>query len=117
MQFAIRRRRRPPTVIMVPLIDILLALLMFMVATSTFKRQPAIRLTLPVSREAKASPAEPRTLTIQIDKAPPYFYLGKRAVSPKELEAALKAAALADPETAVAIRADRQAPWGEVVEK
>ncbi|MCD6339299.1 MAG: biopolymer transporter ExbD, partial [Verrucomicrobia bacterium] len=58
MQFAIRRRLRPPTGIMVPLIDILLALLMFMVATSTFKRQPAIRLTLPVSREAKASPAE-----------------------------------------------------------
>ena len=53
MQFVNRKRRPAPGVMIVSLMDIMMVLLIFLMITSTFKKQPSIKLTLPESSEAK----------------------------------------------------------------
>lgn len=115
MNFYERKRRQPPAVIIVPLIDILMVLLVFMMATSTFKMQPAIRLTLPESREGRQGASQDDSLVITIANEAPYFYLGREAIELDPLEATLRQRADEDPDTVVSIRADTDAPWGKVV--
>lgn len=115
MNFYERKRRQPPAVIIVPLIDILMVLLVFMMATSTFKMQPAIRLTLPESREGREGASQDDSLVITIAKAEPFFYLGQEAIDLDRLEGTLRQRATEDPDTVVSIRADTEAPWGKVV--
>ena len=43
--------------IIVALIDILIVMLIFIIVTSTFKQQPALKLALPESSQAKKSGA------------------------------------------------------------
>ncbi|HOB32061.1 MAG TPA: biopolymer transporter ExbD, partial [Verrucomicrobiota bacterium] len=68
MRFFVRKRRPTPAVIIVALIDVLIVLLIFLVVTTTFKHQPAIRLTLPESTQAQRSGAtETPPLLVSID--------------------------------------------------
>ena len=61
MRFYIRKRRQAPAVIIVALIDILIVLLIFLMVTTTFKQQPALKLALPESSQAKRpAPTKPR---------------------------------------------------------
>ena len=53
MRFVPRKNRKPPTVIVVALIDVLMVVLIFMVVSTTFKNQAAVRLALPESSQAK----------------------------------------------------------------
>ena len=54
MRFSIRTRRHTPSVIIVSLIDVLLVVLIFMMVTTTTKKpEPALKLSLPQSKEAK----------------------------------------------------------------
>ncbi len=115
MNFYERKRRQPPAVIIVPLIDILMVLLIFMMATSTFKMQPAIRLTLPDSRQGRQGASADDSLVITIAKEEPHFYVGQAAVTFEQLEAALSSQAEKSANTTVSIRADTEAPWGKVV--
>lgn len=113
MQFTTRRRRHPPTVIIVSLIDVLIVVLIFLMVTTTFKQQPAVKLALPQSRDAKSG-ATADAMIVTIPKQGP-IYLGTDPVTFDSLSARLKAAAQANPQTSLAIRADTDAPWGEIV--
>ena len=65
------RKRRMPAVIIVSLIDILAILLIFVIVTTTFKRdQPAVVINLPDSKTATAAPAQtdPANLSISADQ-------------------------------------------------
>jgi len=56
-------------VIIVALIDILIVLVIFLVVTTTFKQQPALKLALPESNQAKQSGAkEDAPLMVSIDE-------------------------------------------------
>ena len=69
MQFHVRTRRQPPAVIVVALIDVLVVLVIFLVVTTTFKQQPALKLALPDSTQAKREGANERPpLVVYIDK-------------------------------------------------
>lgn len=116
MTFYQRKRRHPPAVIIVPLIDILMVLLIFMMATSTFKMQPAIRLTLPESRQGREGASLDDSLVISIARAEPFFALDTEIVDLPRLEATLQRRARDNPDLTVSIRADTEAPWGRVVE-
>jgi len=116
MEFYQKRKRQPPSVIIVPLIDILLALLMFLMVTTTFKTQPSIQLTLPKSRQAKPQKLNTEILIINISSNAPYFFLGTRPMNATELRSTLQAIAKTNREMTVTIRADQAAPWGKVVE-
>jgi len=49
MRFLVRKRKQAPAVIIVALVDILIVLVIFLVLTTTFKQQPALKLALPES--------------------------------------------------------------------
>src|SRR5438067_7649099 len=67
MRFYIRKRRQAPAVIIVALIDILIVLLIFLMVTTAFKQQPALKIALPEASQAQRSGAQespPLVLTI-----------------------------------------------------
>jgi biopolymer transport protein ExbD len=117
MQFQIRKRRQAPAVIIVALIDILIVLLIFLMVTTTFKQQPALRLALPESSQAKKTGAnEAPPLVVSIDPKGDLRY-GNDAVpvTIERLKEDLVAAVAKKPDVKLAINADKAAPIGQVI--
>ena len=117
MRFYVRKRRQAPAIIIVALIDILIVLLIFLMTTTVFKQQPALKLALPESSEAVKSGASETAplivsvdtkgiLRVGVDNTPVTFDLLKQKLS----EAVSKT-----PDLRLAISADKDAPWGQVV--
>jgi biopolymer transport protein ExbD len=117
MNFNRNRRRRTPSVIIVSLIDVLLVVLIFLMATSTFKKDlpPELRLALPESKQAKAGSADSKPMVITVATNAPYFFLEDKPITFDRLQTALVDAAKKDPQVKVAIKADKRSPFGEVI--
>jgi biopolymer transport protein ExbD len=115
MRFGAKKRRNPPTVIIVALIDVLMVVLIFLMVASTFKQQPALRLALPESSQAKTTAEAGDTLIVTIGKLPPHLFLGQLPVTYEKLRVELVASAKRNAQLRLAIRADEEAPFGEVV--
>lgn len=113
MQFTTHKRPRPPSVIIVSLIDVLIVVLIFLMVTTTFKQQPSVKLVLPESKQAKPG-ASPNLRLITISKQG-ILYFEKDPVTLAKLQQKLNEAVQANPNTSVAINADTDAPWGQVV--
>jgi biopolymer transport protein ExbD len=111
------RKRRAPVINIVSLMDILVILLIFFIATSTFKKtQPQLEINLPESKTATAAAAaktEPLVLRV---KAADQITLDDKPVTLANLGAALTAARKQDPQRSIAMQADKQAPFGVVVQ-
>ena len=54
-------------------------------------------------------------LIVTVARKPPYIYLGDEIVDPGALEAGLKQAIDANPELELSIRADTDAPFGQII--
>lgn len=109
------RKRRMPAVIIVSLIDILAILLIFVIVTTTFKRdQPAVVINLPDSKTATAAAAQadPAILSIRPDKT---LYLDGKPIELSELKQALQEMLIVTPDRGLALNADKDAPFGVVV--
>jgi biopolymer transport protein ExbD len=117
MRFTSGKKRRAPTVIIVSLIDVLLVVLIFLMVTTTAKKEPPpiLRLALPESKQAKPGSKEDRPFVIAIATNAPYFYIEEKPVTLERLQNELMTAAKKDPKVAVTIKADRRAPFGEVI--
>ena len=117
MQFSKRTRHRAPSVIIVSLIDVLLVVLIFLMATTAFKKEQAsLKLALPESKEAKAGATEAKPpFVITVTTNSPYFFLDNKPVSLDRVQKELESRAKADPQLKVAIRADKHSPFGEVI--
>jgi biopolymer transport protein ExbD len=119
MRFLIHKRRNTPTVIIVALVDVLIVLLIFLMVTTTFKQQSALKLTLPESSQAKKEGAnENPPLIVSInDKGD--LTLGQERLSGaqvlEQLEHRLRDAVVKNPDLKLAINADTNAPWGQIV--
>jgi biopolymer transport protein ExbD len=114
MQFTTRKRRQTPMVIIVSLIDVLIVVLIFLMVTTTFKQQPALKVILPKSNQPKAGASANDALIITIPKSGP-LYFKQDPVTFAALQQRLKAAVAANPNLTLAIRADTDAPFGQVV--
>lgn len=117
MNFAIRKRRQAPAVIIVALIDVLIVLLIFLMVTTAFKQQPALRLALPESSQAQKTGAnENAPLVISVD-AKGNLRLGVDAlpVTDERLKEKLKEESAKHPDIKVAISADKDAPFGQII--
>jgi len=104
-----------PTVIIVSLIDILAILLIFVIVTTTFRRdQPAVVINLPDSKTASAAPAQsdPAILSISKDEK---LFLDNKPVELSNLKRALQEMLAASPNRSLALSADKAAPFGVVV--
>ena len=111
------RKRRTPTINIISLIDILVILLIFFIATSTFKKkQPQLEINLPDSKTGNAATAtktEPLVLRV---KTADQLTLDEKPVKLATLAAALQAARQQAPDRPIALQADREAPFGVVVQ-
>ena len=117
MRFLIRKRRSAPAVIIVALIDVLIVLVIFLLVTTTFKQQPALHLTLPESTQALKSGAnENPPLVVSID-AQGMFRVSpdNLPVTPDQLAGRFRDEVQKNPQIKLAVRADKNAPWGKIV--
>jgi biopolymer transport protein ExbD len=110
MQFA-RKVRRPPIINIISLIDILVVLLIFYIATTVFKKsEPKLDIVVPSSTHATAAKqTAPSIIYVTADSK---MYLDDQAVDPSQLGDMLKAKLSADPTYKVAMKADTKAPFG-----
>jgi biopolymer transport protein ExbD len=117
MRFSVHKRRQPPAVIIVSLIDILIVLLIFLMVTTTFKDTPALRITLPEARVTDTRPgvSEAPPLIITITTNAPVYYVGRLPVTFARLEAELQEKVKENSNVVLAIRADTEAAYGNVV--
>jgi biopolymer transport protein ExbD len=117
MHFTPRKKRRTPAVIIVSLIDVLLVVLIFLMVTTTAKKlEPALKLTLPESKQAKPGEStEAKPVVILVATNFPYFFIDNRPLTIDQLQKELVTAAQKDPQVKVAIKADKRSPFGEVV--
>ena len=117
MRFTTHKHRQPPAVIIVSLIDILIVLLIFLMVTTTFKDIPALRLTLPETKQSapKQTQGEQQPVIVTITTNAPFYFLGRTAVTLPRLQDELSKRAQQDPRLVLAIRADTQAAYGHVV--
>ena len=121
MKFLIHKRRTAPAVIIVALIDVLIVLVIFLLVTTTFRQQPALKLALPESTTALKSGANenpPLLISIEASGALRYGMAGD-VVTPEQLRGRLildaEKARAAGNEARLAVRADKAAPWGQLV--
>jgi biopolymer transport protein ExbD len=113
MQFA-RKPRRQPFINIISLIDILVVLLIFYIATTVFKRaEPKLNIVVPPSTTAKSTQdTVPSTIYVTGDSK---VYLDDTLVDPDKLGDLLKAKVAANPNFKVAMKADQTAPFKIIV--
>lgn len=117
MRFFVRKRKQTPGVIIIALVDVLIVMLIFLMATTTFRQHPALKLALPESTQARKNGASPEApLVISVDLVGD-FRLGSspKSITADDLTTALKIEKLKNPEIQLAIRADEGAPFGRIV--
>jgi biopolymer transport protein ExbD len=115
MRFLVHKRRSAPAVIIVALVDVLIVLLIFLMVTTTFKQQSALKLALPESSQGKKSGANenpPFVVGIDADRK---YYLEKSSVTFEQFRSELLKQAAKNPQLVLAIAAEPNAPWGEIV--
>jgi biopolymer transport protein ExbD/biopolymer transport protein TolR len=98
---------------MTPLIDVMLVLLVIFMITAPLMTT-ALKLELP---KADAAPANelPQSISIGLDAAGQLFVGDERATR-EQLQARVKAAAAANRDAEVQLRADQAVPYGKVAE-
>lgn len=112
------RPRRPvqPELNLIPLIDVLIVLLIFLVLTTTFSRESALRIRLPDSA-SRTAPAD-KGIEVVID-VEGHAAIDGTVIEPMTrdgLLAAMRGAIAARPEVSVLIRADRRTPHQSVMD-
>ncbi|MGA2247848.1 MAG: biopolymer transporter ExbD [Verrucomicrobiota bacterium] len=117
MRFLVRKRRTAPAVIIVALIDVLIVLVIFLLVTTTFKQVPSLQLSLPASRQALrpgVSDNPPEVITVSSNGV---LFLGANNMpyTVEQLQRQLVAIAAKNPKVKLAVRADKDAPWGRLV--
>ena len=103
-----------PEINLIPLIDVLLVILIFLAATTSFTRYTQLRVALP---EASADAAESNTLDLAISREGLYALNGQllSGADEQEMADAMRAAAAANKQAVLVINADAQATHAAVV--
>jgi biopolymer transport protein ExbD len=118
MRFHIHKKHQPPAVIIVAMIDVLIVVLIFLMVTTTFKKpQPSLRLALPESSHAtKAGATESPPIMVYIEETGNLRY-GPEAtpVTLDRLKSELLAEVAKNPQTKLALSADKKAPFGQII--
>jgi biopolymer transport protein ExbD len=116
MRFRIRKRRNTPTIIIVALVDVLIVLLIFLMVTTTFKQQPALRLALPESSQARKEGFTTNEPPFQISIASnAVIMLDHTPIEFSSLKGRLQTEVAKNPDLKIAINADRNAPFYRIV--
>ena len=102
----IRRRRRQPTINIVPLVDVLTVLLFFFLVTMQFKQVSTLNITVPKIETAGENEIEEQIVIAVSPEGK--FYLNDRPVGNAVLVAAMKLAGELTPNMPVLLIADEE---------
>ena len=108
------RRRRRPTINIVPLVDVLTVLLFFFLVTMQFKQVSTLNITVPKIETAGKNEIEEQIVIAVSPKGE--FYLNDRAVVKDVLATAMKLAGELTPDMPVLLIADEEVPLKFVTE-
>jgi biopolymer transport protein ExbD len=116
MNFRRGRTREEPDINLIPLIDILIVVLIFLFLTTTYSRYAELQINLPEAAAERAQD-KPQTLNVAVDAAGKYAINGATVAfgSPQNFANALREAARGAKEPIVAISADAAATHQSVV--
>ena len=109
------KKRRPPFINIVTLIDILVILLIFFIVTSTFKKdQPQVTINLPDSKESQEAEAEnaPSIITVTAEEQ---IFLDQKPITVEALAEAVRKIQETTPQKPVSLNADRKASFGLII--
>ena len=112
MIFETRRRRFMAEINVIPLVDVVLVLLVIFMVTAPMLYR-GLDIKLPTSASNTIRPEERVVLTIERDQK---LYLDKDPVNVAQLERRLKAMKERNADLSVYLRADREVPYGTVVQ-
>ena len=111
--------RRSPRIQVINLVDILFILLIFFIASTTFRvasnAPTAVKVTLPEARTAEEIGKEKiphLSITVAAEGT---IYLGKDQIGIADLEQALRGAKTKNPDVLLELSADKKASYGTVV--
>lgn len=115
MNFRGEKKRKAPSVIIVSLIDVLMVVLIFLVLSTTFKERLPIN-NVPVVRnpDGTVAPAGEH-LIVTVRDRPPHLELESRSITIHELGDVFKQRHQRNTNTTLVIKANKLAPYGEVV--
>lgn len=116
MNFQRGRQKEDPEINLVPMIDVLLVILIFLMITTTYSKFSELEINLP--QAASDQPAErANMINIGITAAGNYMVNGAPVKSPSSetLSSALRTAAGERPEPVIVIHADAQATHQSVI--
>ncbi|WP_113960551.1 ExbD/TolR family protein [Roseimicrobium gellanilyticum] len=113
----LRRRRRPsPVIPIVAMVDILVIVLLFIVATTTFRsRETQMPVKLPTAENLGKTVATQNTQTSLTVTKERKIFLGGQEVAEQDLVSALKELKMTDPDVKLKVSVDREAPHGMYV--
>lgn len=110
----IRRRRRQPSINIVPLVDVLTVLLFFFLVTMQFKQLSTLNITVPkIETAGENEIAEQIVIALSPEGE---IYLNDRPVEKPELEAAMEIAGDLTPDLPILLIADEEVPLKHVTE-
>jgi biopolymer transport protein ExbD len=116
MNFRRGRTRDEPDINLIPLIDILIVILIFLFLTTTYSRFAELQINLPEAT-AERSSDKPQVLSVAVDAGGKYAINGASTPfgNPQSFAAALKEAAKGSKEPVIAISADAAATHQSVI--
>lgn len=116
MNFQRGRQREEPEINLIPMIDVLLVLLIFLMVTTTFSQIAELQINLPTAQADKPE-QKPAVVNVAVDSAGRYVVNGKPFVgnNAEGLSIELKRAAGAAVDPVVIISADANATHQAVV--
>ena len=100
---------------MIPLIDIALTLLIILMVTTAFIRQPGVSLKLPETATREGAAETPKDLTISIARDSSVYLDGRRQ-TPQQLSERLRALASKDKQARVLVKGDRSVHYNAVMD-
>jgi biopolymer transport protein ExbD len=117
MNFQRGKRHEELEMNLVPLIDVLLVIIIFLVVSATFSRTSELQINLPTA-EANAPQEKPLTIEVGVDAGGKYLVNGKGLSdsSVSGISAALQAAAHGGKEPTIIINADAKTTHQSVID-
>lgn len=114
MSSLVSHRRRPPSINIVPLVDVLTVLLFFFMVTMQFKQISALNITVPEIKTAGNNEVQEQ-ITIALSPEG-VIYLNNRLMAMDQFEQAIQLAGEITPDLLVLLVADENVPLKHVTE-
>ena len=115
MDFKRGYHREAPEINLIPLIDVLLVILIFLMVTTTYARYSELKINLPTAAGEK-SPQKPQTIQVSVDALGHYQIDDKNVASSIEaLSSAMAGIAKGNADMVVVINADSKATHQSVI--